>query len=378
MKKIGVLGITGSIGIQTLDVVLQHPDEFTIVAISAGSNMGLLTEILSKCSPDLVCVLNQKDAYMLKQKYPKIDFVFGDEGLIQIATYQPIELLINALVGYVGLRPTLAAITAKKDIALANKETLVVGGKFVIKAAKENNVNILPIDSEHSAIFQAIAGRHQGISKLIITASGGSLRDKSRSELVNVTKKEALAHPNWTMGAKITIDSATMMNKGLEVIEAHWLFDMEFDDIEVIMHPESVIHSMVEYVDGSVIAQLGTADMRLPIQYALSYPRRLELVADKLNLAAIGKLHFKQPDLKRYPLLELAYQVGRLQGNLPIIMNAANEEAVRLFLDDKISFLMIENLVLKACSEISYVNEITLDDITYYDRITREFVLKEV
>lgn len=378
MKKIGVLGITGSIGIQTLDVVLQHPDDFKIIAISAGSNITLLQEILLKCSPDLVCVLNQEDAYMLKQMYPNIEFVFGDEGLIQLATYQPIELLINALVGYVGLRPTLAAIKAKKDIALANKETLVVGGKFVIKAAKENNVNILPIDSEHSAIFQAIAGRKQGISKLIITASGGSLRDKSRDELVNVTKKEALAHPNWTMGAKITIDSATMMNKGLEVIEAHWLFDMEFDDIEVIMHPESVVHSMVEYVDGSVIAQLGTPDMRLPIQYALSYPRRLPLVADKLDLIAIGKLQFKQPDLKRYPLLKLAYQVGRLQGNLPIIMNAANEEAVRLFLDDKISFLMIENLVLKACSEISYVNEITLDDITYYDRIAREFVLKEV
>ena len=378
MKKIAVMGITGSIGLQTLDVVEQHPTELSIVALSAGANIDLLKKILTRCQPKLVCVQLASDAYLLKKLYNNINFVSGEQGLIDIATYVEADLIVNALVGFVGLKPTLAAIEAHKDVALANKETLVVGGKFVKSALKNAGTRLFPIDSEHSAILQALQGNDPtSVAKLIITASGGSFRDKDRTELTNVTKADALKHPNWSMGAKITIDSATMMNKGLEVIEAHWLFDKDFDDIEVLMHPESIVHSMVEFKDGAIIAQLGTADMRIPIQYALCYPKRLSSTKNKkLNLAQVGQLNFKSPDFKRYPLLRLAYEVGRLQGNLPTIMNAANEEAVRLFLADKIPFLKIEELVLQACSEIVYVNDINLEDIFYYDKLARTFVIE--
>ena len=378
MKKIVVLGITGSIGLQTLDVVEQHSQELSIVALSAGVNIDLLKKILNRCQPKLVCVQIASDAYLLQKFFTNITFVYGDQGLIDVATFLEADLVVNALVGFVGLKPTLAAIHAHKDVALANKETLVVGGKFVTEALNKAKTKLLPIDSEHSAILQALQGNDMAaVAKLIITASGGSFRDKSRAELINVTKEEALRHPNWSMGAKITIDSATMMNKGLEVIEAHWLFDKDFDDIEVLMHPESIIHSMVEFKDGAIMAQLATADMRIPIQYALCYPKRLISITNKkLNLADIGQLNFKSPDFKRYPLLRLAYEVGRMQGNLPTIMNAANEEAVRLFLADKISFLKIEELVLQACSEIEYINDISLEDIFYYDKLARAFVLE--
>jgi len=379
MKKIAVLGITGSIGQQTLEVVLEHSDQFMIVALSAGHNIALLKEILLKCQPELVCLALPTDAFQLKKLYPKLRFVSGESGLIEVATYRKIDLVVNALVGYIGLKPTLAAINAHVDVALANKETLVVGGKYVKEAIKKAGVKLLPIDSEHSAIFQALQGNQvTAINKLIITASGGSLRDKSRDELSLVTKAQALKHPNWSMGAKITIDSATMMNKGLEVIEAHWLFDQDFDNIEVLMHPESIVHSMIEYVDGAIIAQLGSPDMRIPIQYALTYPQRCVSHQNKfLDLSMIGQLNFTKPDFKRYPLLALAYHVGRMQGNLPVIMNAANEEAVHLFLRDQISFLQIEELVMNACSNIPYVKDINLEDIDHYDAIAREYVLKE-
>lgn len=376
MKNIAVLGITGSIGLQTFEVIKELNNELRIIAISAGNNIDLLKEILDDYFVEMVCVRSGSDAYQLKQIYPKIEFVFGDEGLIKVATYSKADLVVNALVGFVGLRPTLAAIKAKKDVALANKETLVVGGRLVKDAIAEYKVKLLPIDSEHSAILQALQGNeHSSISKLIITASGGSFRDKTRDQLKEVSKEQALKHPNWSMGAKITIDSATMMNKGLEVIEAHWLFDVDFDDIEVIMHPESIIHSMVEFKDGAIIAQLGTPDMRIPIQYALCYPKRpYSKINSRLDITKVGSLIFKASDHHRFPLLRLAYEVGRLQGNLPTIMNAANEEAVSLFLADKIKFLQIEDLIMQACSEIPFVAEVDIEDIFYYDKIARQLV----
>ncbi len=377
MKKLAILGITGSIGSQTADVVRQHPDEFRITAMSCGHNISVLKKMIQEFKPKLVCVSDGKDAYRLSQQYSGVKFVFGEEGLNEVAVFDDCDMIVNALVGFVGLTPTIKAIHAHKTICLANKETLVVAGKIVMEECRKNQVDLIPIDSEHSAILQCLRGnRHDQIRKLLITASGGSFRDKSREELVNVTKEDALKHPNWSMGAKITIDSATMMNKGFEVIEAHWLFDIDFDNIDVVMHRESVIHSMVEFADGAIIAQLGSPDMRLPIQYALTYPNRYELNETPFDLCDIATLHFTKPDFKRYPLLELAYQVGRLQGNLPAILNASNEEAVSLFLNDRIGFLDIEEIIKSALSHFEYKEEICLEDCIEYDRLTREFVRK--
>lgn len=377
MKKIVVLGISGSIGKQTLDVIDAYPEEFKLVGCSVGKNIAYLDTILSKSnSIQLVCTQLEEDAISLQEKYPNYKFVFGEEGLIELATLKEADTLVNALVGFAGLTPTLKAIETRKTIALANKETLVVAGKFVLEACKQYGVDLLPIDSEHSAIFQCLQGnKRDEVKSITLTASGGSFRDRNREDLIHVTKEDALAHPNWSMGSKITIDSATMMNKGFEVIEAHWLFQLPFEQIKVIIHRESVIHSFVEYVDSSVIAQLGTPDMRLPIQYALSYPNRLPLQnANFLDLAKVGMLQFKEVEEGRYPLLEIAYQVGKKQGNLPAILNAANEEAVSAFLQDKISFLEIEEIVLTACKQIEYRDEISLEDIYIADQQAREFV----
>ena len=377
MKRVAILGVTGSIGTQSVDVCLQHPDEFEVVAVSCGHRTEILMDLLKKIHPKLVCVAEGRDAYHLSQMYNDMEFVFGEEGLLKVATYEEADVILNALVGFVGMKPTLCAIEAKKEICLANKETLVVAGELVKEACKKNGVSIVPIDSEHSAILQCLRGnKMKQVKRLLITASGGSFRDKSREELKDVTKEQALKHPNWSMGAKITIDSATMMNKGFEVIEAHYLFNVDYDDIDVVMHKESVIHSMVEYNDGAIIAQLGSPDMRLPIQYALMYPNREVLNETPFDITEIGTLHFEKPNFGRYPLLELAYNMGRMGGNMPCIMNAANEEAVRLFLNDKISFLEIETLVKGACMAFEYKEKITLDDLIYYDRKARDYVLE--
>ena len=377
MKRCCVLGVTGSIGVQTVDVCTAHPEAFQITSIGAGRNIPQLKKLIAQL-PQLkaVCVQEEADCQRLAQEYPDLEWVWGETGLLRLSERDDYDVLVNALVGFVGLKPTLQAIEAGHDIALANKETLVVAGAFVNAACHKHHVALLPIDSEHSAIFQCLQGsRREQLSRLIITASGGSFRDKTREELRGVTVAQALAHPNWSMGAKITIDSATMMNKGFEVIEAHWLFDVDFDHIDVLIHKESVIHSLVEYQDHAVIAQLGTADMRLPIQYALSYPERLELFnSQPLDLAAVGTLHFAPADFARYPLLGLAYEAGRKQGTMPAVMNAANEEANAAFREGKISFLDIEELVIDACRTLAFTETPSLDAIFEADRQAREFV----
>lgn len=380
MKNITVLGVTGSIGMQTVDVVKNHLDKFKIVAMSAGYNIKRVEEILEMIDVECVCVVQKKDAQYLQEKYPDLKVTYGQEGLIKIATLPQIDIVLNAIVGFAGLVPTIEAIKAKKDIALANKETLVVAGHIITKLVKENNVRLLPVDSEHSAIFQSLNGeKHQQIKRIILTASGGSFRDKSRDELIGVTVEEALNHPNWSMGAKITIDSATLFNKGLEVIEAKWLFDVSYDQIDVLIHPESIIHSMVEFVDTSVIGQLGNPDMRLPIQYALTYPDRDVLVnGESLDLAKIASLTFKKPDLDRFKALALAYKAGRTGGSMPCVLNGANEMANELFRNNKIEFLQIEELVEKALKAHQVISDPTLEQLVEVDSWARNFVLKEI
>lgn len=375
-KRISLLGATGSIGLQTLDIIREHPNKFQLVAFSVGKNIEETRKILNEFHVEVVSVQKEEDAPLLKQEYPKTEVVFGDAGLIQVAAHTNADVLVNAVLGSVGLRPTLEAIKKGITIAIANKETLVTAGHLVMQAAQQYNVPILPVDSEHSALFQAMNGEKKSeVSKLIITASGGSFRDRTREELKSVTVKEALNHPNWSMGSKITIDSATMMNKGLEVIEAHVLFDISYDDIEVLLHRESIIHSMIEFKDTSVIAQLGTPDMRVPIQYALSYPDRLERSnAHRLNLAEIGKLHFQEMDYKRYHALKLAIDAGRAGGTMTTVLNAANEAAVSLFLKEKITFLEIDELIERAMDEHSNVSSPDLDTILFVDSQTRKSV----
>lgn len=350
MKNVILLGATGSIGSQTLDIIRNHTD-YTLVAFSFGRNIEKAMEIIEEFNPKMVCGINASDILKLKENYNSIEFVYGEIGLQQLVSYyteQPI--VVNALVGAVGLMPTVCAIENGRDVYLANKETLVIGGEIIMKKAKEKKVNIIPIDSEHSAIFQLLNGNQkEEIEKLIITASGGAFRDKTKEELENVTKEEALRHPNWNMGEKITVDSATMINKGFELIEAHYLFDLDIDKIVPIIHKESIVHSMVEFVDGSIFAQLASSDMHLPILYALEHPHHVEnSLIQKVDLAKIGVLHFEEVSYDKYPLLNAAIESlkkGKLQCT---ILNAANEAAVKLFLEGKIKFLDIEKLVLEA------------------------------
>jgi 1-deoxy-D-xylulose-5-phosphate reductoisomerase len=376
VKKISLLGATGSIGIQTLEVIREHPEEFELVSLSAGRNIELTRKIISEFNPELVSVQEKADAETLKSDYPNVKIVYGHEGLEEAAVYHKSDILVNAVLGSVGLSPTLEAIKAKKTIAIANKETLVTAGHIVMEEAKRHNVPILPVDSEHSAIYQALQGeKEKNIERLILTASGGSFRDRSRNDLKGVTKADALNHPNWSMGAKITIDSATMMNKGLEVIEAHWLFALPYDRISVLLHRESIIHSMVEFHDTSIMAQLGTPDMKVPIQYALTYPDRLPLkTGKKLNLAEIGKLHFKEMDFDRFRCLKFAYEAGKAGGTLPAVMNAANEAAVAAFLEDRITFLQIEDLIEKAMDSHVITDNPSLEMIKEVDYETRRFI----
>ncbi len=373
-KRIAVLGSTGSIGTQTLDVVAHDPDSYQVEALAAGSNLALLLKQIQMFSPKLVCVSSRQLAEEVEAAAgPGIKVVYGDDGLVEAAAASEAELVVTAVVGSVGLKPTLAAIDAGKSIGLANKETLVSAGHLVCELARKRGVSLLPVDSEHSAIFQCLNGESpKDIHKLIITASGGSFRDRTRSELVGVTVEEALRHPNWSMGAKITIDSATMVNKGLEVIEAHWLFNMDYDHIEVILHPESVIHSMVEFRDHSVMAQLGTPDMRIPIQYALTYPHRKPTPAEPLRLTEIGRLNFRTMDMERYPCLAMAYESGRAGGTAPTVYSAANEAAVALFLQGKIEFLEIEDRIARALDAHRNVSRPELEEILLADRQARE------
>ena len=376
MKKISLLGATGSIGLQTIDIIASNPEKFQLVAFSAGRNIEKTKEIIRLTKPELVSLQLEQDAISLQTEFPKVQFTFGNKGLVEVATHPDTTVFVNAVLGSVGLESTLAAIRMSKSIAIANKETLVTAGHLVMGEAKKYNAPILPVDSEHSALYQSMNGENpKSIERLILTASGGSFRDKTRAELEGVTVKDALNHPNWSMGAKITIDSATMMNKGLEVIEAHVLFDIPYDRIDVLLHRESIIHSMVEYHDTSVMAQLGTPDMRVPIQYALTFPERYPLIGGKrLNLAEIGKLHFQEVDFERYHALKLAYDAGRMGGTILTAMNAANEAAVALFLQEKITFLQIEECIERVMNAHNNILLPDLETILSVDAETRKVV----
>ncbi|HZG58329.1 1-deoxy-D-xylulose-5-phosphate reductoisomerase [Paenibacillus sp.] len=347
MKKLSILGSTGSIGTQTLDIVAFHPERFRVEALAAGSNVELLAEQARKFRPRLVSVATKAHAEKLEGNIPEgITVMYGEEGLRAVAAENDASVVVSAMVGSAGCEPTLAAIEAGKAIALANKETLVAAGHIVTARARRRGVPLIPVDSEHSAIFQALNGsRIDDVLALTLTASGGSFRDRTRDELEGVTVADALKHPNWSMGAKVTIDSATMANKGLEVIEARWLFDVDYDRIRVLIHPESIIHSYVEFYDKSVIAQLGAPDMRVPIQYALTHPERPLSPAESLDLAELGKLTFRPMDFERYPMIRLAYEAGRTAGTATAVFNAANEVAVARFLAEEIPFLAIERIV---------------------------------
>jgi len=375
MKRLAILGSTGSIGVNTLDIVRQFPERFQVVSLSAGLNTGLLRRQILQFRPKIVSVLNKELAEALKRdlspEAPEI--VDGIEGLIKVATHPEVDQVVSAIVGAVGLIPTLSAIKTGKTVALANKESLVMAGKIVMEEARRNGVQILPIDSEHSAIFQSLLGhRKETIQRLILTASGGPFLNLPVSKLPDVTVKDALHHPNWEMGKKITIDSASLMNKGLEVIEAHWLFDMPVEKITVQIHPQSIIHSMVEYIDGSVIAQMGIADMRVPISYALSFPNRLPLSLPRLDLPRKGGLTFQAPDLDRYLCLKLAYQSIKIGETMPAILNASNEVAVNAFLDGAIKFTEIP-LLIQRVMEDHDVNPVhTIEDILKADYWARE------
>jgi 1-deoxy-D-xylulose-5-phosphate reductoisomerase len=380
-KRISVLGSTGSIGTQTLDVIRHHPDRFEAVALAAsGSRIDLLVEQALEFRPKWVAVAREELAGELERRLPDgIRVAAGETGLAQAAAEAGADIVVSAIVGTAGLVPTLAAVGAGIPVALANKESLVAAGHLVMAEAAAKGVPIIPVDSEHSAIFQCLNGEpREAIDKLILTASGGAFRNRSREELTDVTPDEALRHPNWAMGAKVTIDSATLANKGLEVMEAHWLFGVPFDDIDVLLHDESVIHSMVQFADGSVMAQLGTPDMRIPIQYALTWPDRLDNPARRLDLAEIGRLHFRRADVARFPMLRLAYEAGRTGGTLPAVFNAANETAVQLFLQRKIRFLQIEEIVERVMEAHRTEQNPDLGAVLEADRQAREAALSLV
>ncbi len=373
-KKIAILGSTGSIGTQTLDVISYHSDRFQVEALSAGRNINLLIKQALTFQPKLVTVATRELADRVRDELPQsIRVMYGQEGLIETAAHTEAELVVTALVGSQGLEPTIAAIDAGKHIGLANKETLVTAGHIIMEKIKQQQLSLLPVDSEHSAIFQCLNGEaKKDISKLILTASGGSFRDRSRAELQGVTVEEALNHPNWSMGAKITIDSATMVNKGLEVIEAHWLFGVSYEHIEVVIHPQSIIHSMVQFKDHSVIAQLGLPDMRIPIQYALTYPERWNSPSESMNLTELSSLDFKTMDFDRYPCLRLAFEAGKAGGTSPAVFNAANEMAVERFLQGNIEFLHIETIVEKVLEQHVSCASPDLEQIAEADKWARQ------
>lgn len=377
-RKIAILGSTGSIGTQTLQVVEEHPELFEVYALTANKSVEKLIEQTNKFAPEAVVIADETKYETLKEALADkpIKVYAGYDAICQIVTAAPIDVVVTAMVGFSGLRPTIEAIKAGKAIALANKETLVVAGEYITQLALENKTPILPVDSEHSAIFQCLNGEtpHNKIEKIILTASGGPFREMTAEELEKVTKKEALRHPNWSMGAKITIDSASMMNKGFEVIEAKWLFGLNANEIEVVVHPQSVIHSMVQFADGAVMAQLGAPDMRLPIMYALSYPVRLSSKFDRIDFGTLKKLTFEKPDTERFPNLRLAYEALSMGGNMPCVINAANEVCVAAFLEDRIKFTEMSRLIERAMQSADYTLKPSLDDYFATDTEVRKMV----
>ncbi len=379
MKTITLLGSTGSIGTQTLDIVQQYPDRFAVAGLTAHGNIDLLAEQIRQFHPQLVAVGSERKRDELRALLGSLsgapEILVGEAGYCTVASEAPAEVVVTGIVGCAGLLPTLAAIDAGRDIAIANKETLVAGGPVVMPRIQARGVKLFPVDSEHSAIFQCLQGVPTGgLKRILLTASGGAFRDWAPEQLATATREDALNHPNWTMGAKITVDSATLMNKGLEVIEAHWLFGLDYDQIDIVIHPQSIIHSLIELVDTSVIAQLGWPDMRLPILYALSWPERLVTPWRTLDLAQIGTLTFREPDHERYPGMGLAYQAGRAGGTMPTVLNAANEEAVAQFLVEKVRFLDMPRLLEASLEAHTHVSTPQLDDILEADRWAREFV----
>jgi 1-deoxy-D-xylulose-5-phosphate reductoisomerase len=382
MKKISILGSTGSIGTQTLDIVATHPEQFSVVGLATGTNVALLSEQIRQFRPEIVAIQDASRLEDLKSSIADLDYrpivLAGENGVIEVARYGDSSSVVTGIVGCAGLLPTIAAIEAGKDIALANKETLIAGGPVVLPLVAKHGVKLFPADSEHSAIFQCLQGVPQGgLRKIILTASGGAFRDLPVEKLSQVTVADALKHPNWSMGKKITIDSATLMNKGLEVIEAHYLFGMDYDDIEIVIHPQSIIHSLIELQDTSVLAQLGWPDMRLPLLYALSWPERIYTDWERLDLVKAGSLTFKEPDHEKYPCMGLAYAAGRAGGAMPAVLNAANEQAVALFLAERIGFLDIPRVIDRVCDRFTPRNTATptLEDILFADRWARSEVL---
>lgn len=380
MKQIAILGSTGSIGTQTLDVVRQHPSEFSVYALSAHRNVTLLIQQAIEFNPAVVCIADETFYHPLRDALSDlpIKVMAGEKAIAEMVTMPAIDVVVAAMVGYAGLRPTMAAIKAKKTIALANKETLVVAGEIICRLAHRHKVSILPVDSEHSAIFQSLVGeKPESIEKLLLTASGGPFRTFSYEQMQHVTAAQALQHPNWEMGAKITIDSASMMNKGFEVIEARWLFDIPVEKIQVLVHPQSVVHSAVQFIDGSVKAQLGTPDMRIPIQYALTYPQRWLSDVPRLDLFTSNQLTFEEPDLQRFPNLALAYEAMNKGGNMPCILNAANEVANAAFREGKCGFLKMSDIISKTMQKATFVNQPTYEDYVQTDKQAR-IIAKEL
>lgn len=376
MRNIAILGSTGSIGTQTLEIVRENND-LNVVSIAAKSSINKLEEQVREFKPDIVCVYDEKAASQFKVMISDTNtkVVSGMEGLIEAATYKSAELVVTAFVGMIGIVPTVEAIKAGKNIALANKETLVTAGHIVMDLAKKNNVKILPVDSEHSAIFQSLNGENsKEIDKILLTASGGPFRTKTKDDLKTVTLEDALKHPNWSMGRKITIDSATMVNKGLEVLEAKWLFDVDVDNIQVVVQPQSIIHSMVQFNDGAVIAQLGVPDMKLPIQYAIYYPERRYLSGDRLDFGKIGQITFEDPDFEKFKGLELAYESGRIGGSMPTVLNAANEKAVAMFLNRKIGYLEIADIIEYCMSKHNMIENPTIEQILEIENWVNELI----
>jgi 1-deoxy-D-xylulose-5-phosphate reductoisomerase len=376
MKKIAILGSTGSIGTQTLEVVKNQGD-IEVTALAAGSNIRLLEEQIRKFHPKIACVFEEEKAKELKRSVRDLPVrvVSGMEGLIEAAVEETSEIVVTAVVGMIGIRPTIAAMEAGKDIALANKETLVTAGHIIMPLAKKMGVRILPVDSEHSAIFQCLNGEDKGsVHKILLTASGGPFRGKTREELKNVKVEDALNHPNWAMGRKITIDSSTMVNKGLEVMEAKWLFGVHMDQVQVVIQPKSIIHSMVEFEDGAVMAQMGTPDMKLPIQYALYYPERRYLKGDRLDFWSIGQINFEKPDLVNFPGLKLAYEAGCAGGTLPTVFNAANEKAVAKFLNREITYLTITDMIEGAMNGHTVKENPTVEEILEAEAAAYDYI----
>jgi len=381
MRNLAILGSTGSIGTQALEVIGEFPDLFSIYALTANNRVDLLIEQAHRFMPEVVVIANE-------QKYPEVKEALedlpvkvwaGSEAIAQVVQMEPIDMVLTAMVGYAGLKPTISAIKAGKAIALANKETLVVAGELITSLAAAHNVPILPVDSEHSAIFQCLAGSWQNpVEKIMLTASGGPFRTKTMAELATVTKEQALKHPNWEMGAKVTIDSASMMNKGFEMIEAKWLFALEPEQIQVLVHPQSIIHSMVQFEDGAIMAQLGTPDMKLPIAYALSYPQRLANRSERLDFSRCTSLTFEEPDTQRFRNLSFAFEAIHKGGNMPCVMNAANEVAVDAFLHDKIGFLQMSGLIEQTMANVSFVTNPTYDDYVLTDKEAREIAMQYI